>query len=342
MAKRKRLSPARMTTAAPEVKSATPRTPLTARPPIADVAHDAAASAALSEVAAELTAARAEDRLIQRLPLAAIDPNHLVRDRAVIDPEELDVLANSIATRGQQTAIEVTDLGEGRYGLISGFRRLLAVQLNATKAGEAGDILAIVRKPQDAADAYLSMVEENEIRANLTYYERGRIVARAADEGVFRADRLALAALFAAVPRARRSKIGAFVGVVRSLDDVLQFPTDLSEKQGLILAKRLIEEPGLKAYLHKCLSDNPPKTASAEAAILARAVPGAAPAPTPDATPGPAAPAPAKPASAASVVELRPGFEMQRHSDGSLTFQGEKMADRIFVSRLMDAVKAVL
>ena len=47
------------------------------------------------------------------------------------------------------------------------------------------------------------MVDENEIRAGLSFYERGRIVAKATDAGVYTSDKTALAALFHASPRAK-------------------------------------------------------------------------------------------------------------------------------------------
>jgi hypothetical protein len=42
-------------------------------------------------------------------------------------------------------------------------------------------------------EAYLAMVEENEIRVGLSFYERARIVARAAEAGVFERHRGAAA-----------------------------------------------------------------------------------------------------------------------------------------------------
>ncbi len=137
MAKRKRLTPtptlgAGLARPAPaqEVKSAQALTRGlgSVRPPIADVAHDAASANALSEVVQTLTDARSEGRLIQRLPLHLIDADHLVRDRLSADAEEMGVLKDSIRQRGQQTAIEVVALEDGRYGLISGWRRLGALR----------------------------------------------------------------------------------------------------------------------------------------------------------------------------------------------------------------------
>ena len=90
--------------------------------PIAEVAGDTAARAALDEVAGAVATAETEGRLIKTLPLACIETHHLSRDRIVIDAEEFEVLRNSIAARGQQTPIEVLQLPNGRFGLISGLR----------------------------------------------------------------------------------------------------------------------------------------------------------------------------------------------------------------------------
>ena len=109
MAKRKRLSPAGpldpdRAPRAPETKSAL-APGLGTRPPIAQVAGEAASRAALDELGAEMARARAEGRIVQALPLDAVDETHLVRDRMLADEEELSVLIDSIRARGQQSPI---------------------------------------------------------------------------------------------------------------------------------------------------------------------------------------------------------------------------------------------
>ena len=109
MAKRKRLTPANppAVPAGLETKAMFP--PGAGRikaAPIADVAQDSAASAALQEVSDTLRQARETGRMVLDLPLAVIDERHLVRDRTRIDEEELAALRSSIAARGQQTPIE--------------------------------------------------------------------------------------------------------------------------------------------------------------------------------------------------------------------------------------------
>jgi len=339
MAKRKRLDPARLdpdpATDGPaglETKSMFPSYPdgvwqPPRRAPIATVAGEASATAALGELAETLAAARRDGRLVQALPLDAVDETYLVRDRMAIDAGEMAALTRSLAARGQQSPIEVADLGQGRYGLISGWRRLTALRALAA-AGQGPDrVLAIARPPQDAADAYLAMVEENEIRAGLSYYERARIVARATDKGVFRADRVALAALFVSASRPRRSKIGAFVRIVRALDDVLRFPAALPERAGLALAQALETRPELAETLVSALAAAAPDSAEAEARAIARALATTAPTAAPPRTD----PAP----SDAATEELRPGLTCTETA-GRLTLSGPALDAPGFRASLRD------
>lgn len=296
MAKRKRLTPPQPDylqpdlAAAPEVKSAFPPLPSA---PIAQVAGDAATSAALREVTRELASARAEGRLMQRLPLAAIDLGHLVRDRIAFDEPEMAALIESIRARGQQTPIEVVDLGPHhpgpcRYGLISGLRRIRALQLLAAEPAASLDekpkfdtVLALLRRPAAAAEAYLAMVEENEIRVGLSYYERARIAARAAALGVHPTPQTALRALFPTASRAKRSKIGSFMAIHDALDTVLRFAPAIPERLGLVLSHALQRDPTLAPRLTEALQATPPATEAQELALLTRALQPARPAPAP-------------------------------------------------------------
>ncbi len=274
MAKRKRLTPARTDYLAPDSGEAPPETrssplPGTPRGPISQVSGDAATRAALDDLAGELREARDSGRLIQSLPLDAIDMNHLVRDRVVADDQEMDALMQSIRTRGQQHPVEVVQLGAGRYGLISGWRRMTALsRLHA--AGESGfdHVLAMLRRPETAADAYLSMVEENEVRVGLSYYERARIAAKATEQGVYSSEKAALLALFASASRAKRSKIRSFLPIYHELDAVLRFAAAIPERLGLRLSRALVENPGLVAELQRSLTARAPDNAESEAALI--------------------------------------------------------------------------
>ena len=61
------------------------------RAPIADIAGKAALTDALDRVSGELIAAKSEGRLVVKLPLEAIELNHIMRDRAHADPAEMAV-----------------------------------------------------------------------------------------------------------------------------------------------------------------------------------------------------------------------------------------------------------
>jgi hypothetical protein len=266
MAKRKRLSPAN------------PSVPLSPAPrpafaPIAQVAGEAAATSALTEVTEALESARSEGRMIESLALEAVDATHLVRDRIALDDEEQETLKRSLVARGQQMPIEVVALEAG-YGLVSGWRRLSALKALYAETGEArfATVLARVVTPEDRAGAYVAMVEENEIRAGLSFYERARIVWKAEADGIYPTRRAALQGLFGAVPRAKRSKIGSFVVLVEAFDGALRFPTAISEKLGLRLVKALAGDPGLARRLCQRLRSETPEDAEGELAILSNAL----------------------------------------------------------------------
>lgn len=310
MAKRKRLAPASLLGDVPpglETKSALA--------PIAGVAGEAAARAALEEVSEELRAAREGGRMLLDLDLAQIDQDHLVRDRMGQSAEDLDALMSSLRARGQQTPIEVVALAGGRYGLISGWRRCQALARLAQEEGHQARVLALLRQPKDAPEAYLAMVEENEIRVGLSYYERARIAVRAVQQGVFGSDREALQGLFGAASRAKRSKIGSFMALVRGLDGALRFPTAIPERLGLDLAKRMAEDSEFADALVLRLMEGPVGTPEAERAVL-------------EARPEiskPAKPSP-KPAAEGKDTEQRLQLSKdlwaQENADGTLTLGG--------------------
>lgn len=364
MAKRKRLEPARldetrleetrpdespalsplgletksMFSASPPVHGAIPPLPAARRSPIADVARDAATVAALQDLTHSLSTARNEGRLIMRLPLGDVDAAYLVRDRIALDPEEMASLIESLRLRGQQTAIEVADLGEGRkagrWGLISGWRRLQALrQLQSLQAG-TDTVLAIIRAPREAADAYLAMIEENEIRVGLSFYERARIVARAVDQGVYPDDKAGLAALFASASRSKRSKIRSFLRIVRALDDQLRFPAALSERLGLALALALETDPGLGPRLAQALSAAAPATPMAEALVIQQAL-----RPAPQSAGSDAAEPETDPVSDSGSAQSRPlphgpSFDITTGLAGTLVLTGPLVSDRQFIEAL--------
>ena len=234
-----------------EFRRETPARPLGA--PISQIAADAAQSSTpeTSAVRAErakdkadaqvLRDAKADGLLLMEVPLAEIDPEAMVRDRTLLDAAEMEELKSSIGSNGLRLPIEIFDLAQPgidgpRYGLLSGYRRLRAVQMLVAEGKAPSVIKAILRAPDVMGGAFAAMVEENEVRANLSHFERGRIAVIAAQQGAFGSVAEAVNGLFPVASKAKRSKIRSFSVIFEELGDLLSFPEALKERDGLWLS----------------------------------------------------------------------------------------------------------
>ena len=147
--------------------------------PIAQVAAEAAALTGLPAPedvadAQALRDAQNEARLIELIDIDAINPNALIRDRTVIEAADQQELRDSILANGLRLPIEVFELtepnGPFRYGLVSGYRRYMAVSelYEKTEIPTFAKIRALVVPRKTAGDTFAAMVEENEVRAGLS------------------------------------------------------------------------------------------------------------------------------------------------------------------------------
>ncbi|WP_166418683.1 ParB/RepB/Spo0J family partition protein [Cochlodiniinecator piscidefendens] len=255
-------------------------------PPIAQVAADAAGEMAVSRVetrvenaqdkadAERLRKADREGLLVQEILLGDIAADHLSRDRVMLDAEQMEELKSSIRQHGQRTPIEIMRTDDG-FGLISGWRRLKAIGELFVETGSESfsHIRAFIREPESAPDAYVSMVEENEIRADLSQYERGRVAAVSTAQGVFASVEAAVDALFASASKAKRSKIRSFAAIHDALGDLLSFPGALSERTGLQLASALRARGGseFRAVLAESAPQNPAEEWTILEAVITQA-----------------------------------------------------------------------
>ncbi len=250
-------------------------------PPIAQVAAEAATLNGMAGVTDRLALAQdqgdaarwrdAQDAglVAEKLPLDQIDADYIRRDRMVEDEEAMSELLESLRVHGLRTPIEVTRDGEG-YGLISGFRRLDAFRRLSEADPQFSEIPAFIREAGSGQGAYVSMVEENELRSNLSPYERGRIAVLAAGQGVFASPEAAVDVLFAAASKAKRSKVRGFAMVHEALGDLLQHPVALSEKAGLKLAAALRD--GAQSKLRQALAGAGELDSKSEWALLETAL----------------------------------------------------------------------
>lgn len=225
--------------------------------PIAQVAAETAQKVAVTDpdvraqnarnaVSAKvLRESEAAGLLIREIPLEQISADDMVRDRAALAEDDMMELRTSIAASGLRLPIELYELaqpdGELRYGILSGYRRFKAVSALLALTGDAkySTIKSLIRQPGSVPQAFAAMVEENEVRASLSPFERGRISSIAVQMGVFASTEEAVNAMFSAASKAKRSKIRSFALIFEELGDLLSFPESLSEKQGLRLSAAL-------------------------------------------------------------------------------------------------------
>lgn len=175
------------------------------------------------------------DGQIHLIPLDAIDADAIPRDRTAPDQAAFDELVFSISRGGLRMPVELfgLDTGDGApaYGLISGYRRLGAFRhlREMRKGADFTAIPALLRNPDDLAAALAAMVEENEIRRELSAWERAAIAVTACDRGIFPGVEAAIDALYPVASRQKRAKLRNIAFLVLETDGLLRDPHSLSE-----------------------------------------------------------------------------------------------------------------
>lgn len=318
MAKRKRLSPAKLTADAPVTAPGV----TSSRALIADVVNDAATTSALMELSDKISDARQVGRWIEQVPLDAIKADYLVCDRVVAQADDMATLKDSLRAGGQKTAIEVVQFGPNTFGLISGWRRLTALHELYLEGG-LGTVLRSCGAPTMPQRPIWRWSKKTKSALVCRFMNVAALWLRPWISAPIPPTKKALGALFHAVPRAKRSKIGSFVRVVRALDDILQFPTYLSEHGGLAIAQALRADTGFAVRLRKELDATSPQSAGAEQAIVSAAIKGQIK---------------AKPA-AQKPVTLPSGLKYNYQTSGKITLSGAILGDKEFAKRVIQTLK---
>lgn len=182
------------------------------------------------------------------IPLDEIDPKALVRDRIATDPAGMEELVQSIAANGLRAPVEIFTLASPRpplrYGLVSGFRRLAAYRQLQVRIGAAqyNAIPAWLREADSGAALHARMVAENDIRRDITPWEKSRIAVEAAAFGHFLNVEDAVTRLYPAAAPMKRSRIRTIIHAVEALDGLLAEPWRLSERQCLRIAAAACRE----------------------------------------------------------------------------------------------------
>jgi ParB family chromosome partitioning protein len=121
---------------------------------------------------------------LQELPLSAITPNPR-QPRGVFDPEELEGLATSIRDMGVLQPIVVRPLGDERFELVAGERRL-----RASKMAGLTRIPAVIRQTEDE-DLLKEALVENIHRVQLNPLEEAAAYQQLLDDFDFTQEELA-------------------------------------------------------------------------------------------------------------------------------------------------------
>ena len=115
------------------------------------------------------------------------------------------------------------------------------------------------------------MIAENEIRADLSPWEKARIVVEARDQGLFPTLDEAVARLYPALNRQRRIRIRAVADVVEALPDgLLARPEELTQAQLLRLGTAI--RAGMGDVIEAALAQSSETTPAAQWRLLQRIV----------------------------------------------------------------------
>ena len=206
------------------------------------------------------------------LPTAQINAHALPRDRTTLGPQAMAALQTSIATTGLRMPIEVWLMTPPdqppEYGLISGFRRLAAhhALANLRQNGDFTSIPAFLRTPTTIPEAMALMIAENEVRADLSPWEKGRILVAANDQGVFPTIDAAIFALHPHATASQRHRLRMLASVVEAMDGTLTTPEGYSFRQLARLNAAL--HPDFADVIAAALQEHPDKSPTAQWQIL--------------------------------------------------------------------------
>jgi len=202
------------------------------------------------------------------VPLDQIHSSDLPRDRLDLPGQagsaEMQALKASLSQRGQRAPVTVSRDQQGRYQLVSGWRRLTALQQLAEEQGLADPMITARLTGIGAArmELYIDMVESNLLHQGLSFGEMAQLALTTSadpalsDLGVGEV----VTRLYGALPKMKRSYIRRFVYLLQVLGDGLRFPHKVSRNQGVAVSRQLKNNPETAEDLRQSLSQCPNET----------------------------------------------------------------------------------
>ncbi|QYK42102.1 MAG: ParB N-terminal domain-containing protein [Paracoccaceae bacterium] len=165
------------------------------------------------------------------IPVDQIAADILPRDRSIPDAEAQADLVRSIETIGLRHPVEVFGIEPDEHhtlpwGLVSGYRRLMAFRALGRET-----IPAVTCNPEDLPAAMAAMLAENEVRAPVTPWEKGRFLEHLVHFGHYPDASAAIAVLYPSATRQQRARLRGFHAVVDALYYDFRTPERLSVSQ---------------------------------------------------------------------------------------------------------------
>lgn len=184
------------------------------------------------------------------LPLDQIRSSALPRDRLDLTAEagegELLALKTSLSLRGQQSPVTVYRDEHDGYQLVSGWRRMIALQQLADEQGEgAPSITARLTDPEGRMDHYINMVESNLLHKPLSFAELAQFALNVTADPALQSMGVGevMTQLYGTLPKMKRSYIRSFVSLLQILGKTVNFPKKISRNQGIAVCNRLKTSP---------------------------------------------------------------------------------------------------
>jgi len=259
---------------------------------------------------------------LHHIPLADIDDTALPRDRAALDPAALAELETSILATGLATPIEVLPIdGPIPFALVAGFRRMAVLRrLHAAGITRFATVPALIVPAATIPAALARMVEEKDIRAEISPWDKARIAVEAADQGLFPSIETAIEGLYASADRFRRARLRTMADAVLAFAPQFDAAHDLTQRQILRLAAAA--RAGMADAIIETLAPIRPRTLSRQMEAIECYLREAE---VEDRTPNRPAPVPGRPKR---LTTLRPGLTIRREMRGedgwALVFSGRE------------------
>ena len=274
---------------------------------------------------------------LHHIPLSDIDDTALPRDRAALDPAALAELELSILATGLAMPVEVLPIdGPVPFALVAGFRRMAVLRrLHAAGVARFATVPAVIVPATTLPQALARMVEENDIRADISPWDKARIAVEAADQGLFPSIESAIEGLYASADRFRRARLRHMAEAVEAFGAQFDTPEALTQRQILRLAGAA--RAGMRDPIIEALAPIRPRTLSLQMAAIEcylREAELDAATPEPRVTHAPGRPR--------RLTRIRPGLTIRREMRGedgwALVFTGPE-ATGMLMDHILDHVE---